>query len=117
MYANSLRRLLVQIVMKSLQEIKQQLQSGEFEFTRHALKRAIERNISDREIREIAENIQIIEDYPDDKYSPSCLLLGFTQIDRALHFQVSRMESDKTKIVTLYEPDLNEWLDYKIRRK
>ena len=103
--------------MKSLQEIQQQLKAGEFEFTRHALKRAIERNISDREIREISENIEIIEDYPDDKYSPSCLLVGFTLTDRALHLQVSRMESDKTKIITLYEPDLTVWIDYKIRRK
>ena len=103
--------------MKSLQEIQQQLKAGEFEFTRHALKRAIERNICDREIREISGNIEITEDYPDDKYSPSCLLVGFTLTDRALHLQVSRMESDKTKIITLYEPDLTEWIDYKIRRK
>ena len=103
--------------MKSLQEIQQQLKAGEFELTRHALKRLIERNISDQEIREISENIEIIEDYSDDKYSPSCLLVGFTQVDRALHLQVSRMESDKTKIITLYEPNLTEWIDYKIRRK
>ena len=102
--------------MKSLQEIQQQLKAGEFEFTRHAFKRLIERNISGREIGEISNNIEIIEDYPDDKYSPSCLLLGFTQVDRALHLQVSRMESDKTKIITLYEPNLSEWIDYKIRR-
>ena len=103
--------------MKSLLEIQQQLQSGSFEFTRHAFKRAIERNISEKEIREIGENVEIIEDYPDDKYSPSSLLLGFTQCDRALHIQVSRMESDTIKIITLYEPDDREWIDYRSRRK
>ena len=36
--------------MKSLQEIQSQLQTGNFEFTRHAFKRAIERNISEQEI-------------------------------------------------------------------
>ncbi|WP_204104490.1 MULTISPECIES: DUF4258 domain-containing protein [Spirulina sp. CCY15215] len=84
--------------------------------TRHAFKRAIERNISDREIREVGENIIIIEHYPDDKYSPSSLLLGFTTKNRALHLQVSRMESDTTKIITLYEPDENEWIDHQTRR-
>lgn len=33
--------------MKSLSEIRQQLQAGSFEFTLHAFKRAIERNISE----------------------------------------------------------------------
>ena len=103
--------------MKSLLEIQQQLQSGSFEFTRHAFKRAIERNISEKEIREIGENVEIIKDYPDDKYSPSSLLLGFTQGDRALHMQTSRMESNTVKIITLYEPDDREWIDYRSRRK
>lgn len=102
--------------MKSTQEIQCQLQAGEFELTRHALKRVIERNISDQEIREIGANLEIIEDYPDDKYSPSCLLLGFTQIDRALHLQVSRMESVTANIIIVYEPDSNEWINYRIRR-
>ena len=103
--------------MKSLLEIQQQLQSGSFEFTRHDFKRAIERNISEKGIREIGENVEIVEDYLDDKYSPSSLLLGFTQGDRALHIQVSRMESNTIKIITLYEPDDREWIDYRSRRK
>jgi hypothetical protein len=102
--------------VKCLTEIRQQLSMGNFEFTRHALKRSIERNISKMEIQETGLNAIIIEDYPDDKYSPSCLLLGFTRMNRVLHLQVSRIESDTTKIITLYEPDLNEWVDYKIRK-
>lgn len=103
--------------MKSLPTIQRQLQTGAFEFTRHAFKRAIERNISEQEIREIGENLEVIEDYPEDKYSPSSLLLGFTKGERALHLQVSRMASDSTKIITLYEPDKSEWIDYRTRRK
>ena len=104
--------------MKAFLEMQKQLQKGSFEFTRHALKRAVERNISDKEIMEAAENITIIEDYPDDKYSPSCLLLGFTLVERPLHIQVSRIESDQTKIITLYEPNNNEWdSNYSIRRR
>jgi len=102
--------------MKTLAKIQQQLQAGEFEFTRHAFKRAVERNISDREIIETAANICIIEDYPNDKYSPSCLLLGFTINGRALHIQISRIQSDTLKIITLYEPNDSEWINYKTRR-
>ena len=102
--------------MKTLPEIQYQLQAGEFEFTRHAFKRAVERNISDREIIESGANVTIIEDYPDDKYSPSCLLLGLTVGGKVLHLQVSRMNSDLLKIITLYELNENEWIDYKTRR-
>ncbi len=65
--------------MKTLQEIQRQLSAGLFVFSHHAFKRAVERNISDSEIMEAGNDIIIIEDYPDDKYSPSCLILGFTR--------------------------------------
>ena len=102
--------------MKALIQIQHQLQAGAFEFTRHAFKRAVERNISDLEIIESGANVSIIEDYPDDKYSPSCLLLGLTVAGRVLHLQVSQMDSNLLKIITLYEPNENEWIEYKIRR-
>ena len=35
----------------------------------------------------ILENAVIIEDYPDDKYGPSCLILGYTKNGRPLHIQ------------------------------
>ena len=56
--------------MKTITEIRSQLQRGDFEFSRHALKRTVERNISEKEIMQISENAIIIEEYPDDKYSP-----------------------------------------------
>lgn len=102
--------------MKTLIQLQHQLQTGSFEFTRHAFKRAVERNISDLKIIESGANVTIIEDYPDDKYSPSCLLLGLTVGGKVLHLQVSRMNSDLLKIITLYELNENEWIDYKIRR-
>jgi hypothetical protein len=84
------------------------LLTGNFEFTRHAFKPSIERNISKKEIQKTGLNAIIIENYPDDKYSPSCLLLGFTETHRPLHLQVSLMDSDKLKIITLYEPDSSQ---------
>jgi len=62
--------------MKTLEEIRRQLFLGEFEFSRHALKRVVERNISELEIKEVGKNAKIIEEYTDDKYTSSCLLLG-----------------------------------------
>jgi len=102
--------------MKMLPQIQQELEAGQFEFSRHAFRRAVERNISEQEIREAGENAEIIEDYPQDKYSPSGLLLGITRGGRVLHLQVSFAEGDMTKIVTVYEPDPNEWFENRKRR-
>lgn len=102
--------------MKKIEEIRHQLQSGQFDFSRHAFRRAVERNISEQDIIEVGENVRIIEDYPEDKYSPSCLLLGFNRLGKALHIQVSCQESEKVKIITIYEPDLNQWINYSQRR-
>lgn len=99
-----------------LEQIRQELARGDFEFTQHAFKRAVERNLSDTEICEAGRTAERIEDYPDDKYAPGCLLLGFTRNGRPLHFQMSYIESDAVKIITLYEPAANEWYNYRQRR-
>ncbi len=102
--------------MKTLEEIRRQLFLGEFEFSRHALKRVVERNISELEIKEAGRNAKIIEDYPDDKYTSSCLLLGFTNIERPIHIQVSLADTESVKIITVYEPNEDEWINYSKRR-
>ena len=104
--------------MKTIEEIREYLERGLFEFSYHAFKRTVERNISESEIREIAKNAEIIEDYPDDKYAPSCLLLGFTKLGRPIHTQVTRIETDEglIKIITIYQPNEEEWINYSKRR-
>ena len=42
--------------MKSLPQIQQELAAGQFDFSRHAFRRMVERNISDQEIREAGAN-------------------------------------------------------------
>ena len=102
--------------MKTFEKIRQQLTAGSFEFTRHALRRAVERNISEQEICQAAEKAIIIEDYPADKYAPSCLVLGFTLNNRPLHIQISYADTDKVRIITLYQPDPDEWIGFSKRR-
>ena len=102
--------------MKTLDEVRRQLAQGEFELSRHALKRAVERNISASEICQAGTHATLIEDYPDDKYVLSCLLLGFTQADRPLHMQISLTETMGVRIITLYDPNTIEWTDYRYRR-
>ena len=58
----------------------------------------------------------MIEDYPDDKYRPSCLILGYTPAGRPLHVQCSYAQPDVV-VVTQYQPDPAEWdASYRYRR-
>lgn len=61
--------------------------------------------------------LEVIENYPEDKYGPSCLLLGFTSAGRPLHVACSYPSRPLVKIITLYEPDPEEWTDNRIRRE
>ena len=102
--------------MKTLRQVRSQLNAGSFDFTLHALERLVERNISESEIRQAGLQAVVIEEYPDDKYAPSCLLLGFTGAGRPLHLQVSLADTEDVRIVTIYEPDPEQWMAYSSRR-
>ena len=100
-----------------IDEIISKIRKGLYEYSQHAVDQSILRIISNKEISEAIEHGKIIEDYPDDKYGPSCLICGVTQGGRILHVQCS---VDPVWIITTYDPTLNpnEWEDnFKRRRK
>ena len=99
-----------------IDEIRQRVARGEFEFTQHAVDQSIVRRITVGELREAIANGEVIEDYPDDKYGPSCLIFGRTAAGRPLHVQCSYPARPIVKIITLYEPDPTLWTDFKVRR-
>ena len=85
-------------------------------FRVHAAQRMFSRGISDTEVRDIVENGEVIEEYPDDLPYPSRLMLGFVD-GRPLHVVVSEDDSvQATVIVTVYEPDPKRW-DKSFRRR
>ncbi|MBM3181055.1 MAG: DUF4258 domain-containing protein [Chloroflexi bacterium] len=100
-----------------IEEIRAKIASGLFEFSKHATDRSILRHITMQEFREALANAEIIEDYPNDKYGPGCLILGFTLHNRPLHVQCTYPSRPLIRIITIYEPDPAEWIDWKVRRK
>ncbi len=103
--------------MALLDEIRSKFQQQDYEFSKHAVDQTIIRDISVSEIEQaISIRSEVIEDYPADKYGPSCLILGFTATGRPLHVQCSYPSRPLVKIVTVYEPDPALWVDLKIRR-
>ena len=99
-----------------IDEIRTKIADGLFEFSKHATDRSLLRRISVQELREAIDAGEIIEDYPNDKYGPSCLIFGLTKQNRPLHVQCSYPSRPLLKIITLYEPDANLWIDFKVRK-
>ncbi|MDE6724881.1 MAG: DUF4258 domain-containing protein [Ruminiclostridium sp.] len=87
------------------------------EITAHAFLQLKARNIKLADIYAGIENGEIIEQYPNDKYYPSCLILYFRMNGKPVHF-VCGMGDNRIYIITAYNPDLERWeSDYKTRKK
>ncbi|MCP5047391.1 MAG: DUF4258 domain-containing protein [bacterium] len=105
------------LIKEQIAHIRSKIRAGEYRFTVHSLERRIERSITKSEIEEAILNGEIIEDYPEDKYGPSCLILGFTIQRRPVHVQCSL---EPVWIITCYDPSERplEWTnDLKKRRQ
>jgi len=97
-----------------LSDIQHKINIGDYTFSDHAVKRMIQRNILRHEVEEAICHGEIIEEYPNDTYAPSCLIYGKTKVGRNLHIQVSSPPVVVT--VTVYEPDPKDWMDFRTRR-
>ena len=100
-----------------INQLRSKIAANQFEFSKHALDQSILRGITVQELREAIADGEVIEDYPNDKYGPSCLVFGMTKSRRLIHIQCSYPSRKVVKIITLYQPDPEQWIDYKVRRK
>lgn len=86
-------------------------------WTYHVNMRLKGRFISRQAILSSANNYEIIEEYPEDKYLPSCLVYAEYE-SQIIHIQIAMdLENDSVTIVTAYKPTLDKWeKDLKNRR-
>jgi hypothetical protein len=91
-----------------IEDIKRRIEAREYRLTVHGFERCVERNISPDELKDVILSGEIIENYPEDKYGPSCLIYGTTKTGKILHVQCSM---DPIWIITAYDPTLKseEW--------
>lgn len=104
--------------MISLESIRDKVRQRRYEFSKHAVDQSVLRGIEVKEVEQaLLDRSEVIENYPDDERGPSCLVLGFTDSGRALHIQVSHPFRPMLRVITLYEPNPDLWVDFKHRRK
>jgi hypothetical protein len=65
-------------------------------------------------ILDAIDSFEVVEEYPQDKYLPSYLVLGASSFH--VQFAVD-VEGDNVRVVTAYRPDADQWeSDLKTRR-
>ena len=84
--------------------IQQKILAGSFEFTEHAVDQTIRRQMLFDEVLHAIAAGEVIEDYPNDRYGPSCLILGQTSMGRPLHVYCSYGMRALVKVITVYYP-------------
>jgi len=95
-------------------KLKHFLTEDAFIISNHARVRMFQRNISTENIKEVIFLGQIIEDYPEDDPCPSALFFGYSE-GRPLPFVAAECE-DHIRIITVYIPENNNWIDHVLRR-
>jgi hypothetical protein len=104
--------------MNILEKIKSAIVKGRINMTDHADEELANDEILDRDLLHSVLHGEIIEDYPDDKPFPSCLVYGKDQKERYIHsVWAYSVEHDIAIVITGYIPDQDRWIDHKIRRR
>jgi len=100
--------------MKQSDRIVKLIKSGEILISHHARVRMFERNVSTDDLIAIISSGEIIEEYPDDEPCPSFLIMGF--IDATAYHTVIGLCQDHIRVITVYIPEEDKWIEYRRRR-
>lgn len=101
-----------------ISEIIDAINAKRIRITDHADEEAQADNLKYEEIYFTALHGEIIENYPEDKPYPSCLIFGEISSGDPIHSVWAYNEESKwTVLIAVYRPDPSLWIDYKIRKK
>ncbi|MFZ2603748.1 MAG: DUF4258 domain-containing protein [Candidatus Omnitrophota bacterium] len=96
-----------------IEQIREKINAGEFQITRHCQRRCDSRGISLAEIKEVITKGEIIETYPTDSPYPSCLIFGHVRGVEPLYVLCAL--GNIVHIITVHWLDPAKWLDPKTR--
>ena len=97
-----------------LKLLKRAVLEHQVKISLHAAEQALAEEITRPEIESAMLNAQVLEDYPDWRLGPSCLIHGQTESGRSLHLVVSYAGLAVT-IITVYEPRPPKWMTPTVR--
>lgn len=92
-----------------LRHIRELARSEALRVTRHAQEEMAEDEASLDEVLQAIQSGEILENYPEHRRGPCCLLGGYTTDGRALHVVCTTIQPILV-IITVYEPKLPKWI-------
>ena len=94
------------------------IENNRIRITDHADEEAQSDDLSFDEIVASVFTGEIIENYPQDKPFPSCLVLGQNNKDEPIHsVWAFNRDNNWAVLITVYRPDPDRWIEWRIRRK
>jgi hypothetical protein len=108
----------VEVLIMHIKDITEAINAGRVVLSRHSLREAAEDNLVVGEIyQSVTESGEIIEDYPNAYPMPACLILGFNTTSEPIHSVWGYDEvSEVARLITVYRPDPNRWINWRIRK-
>lgn len=101
----------------NIRDIIGAIRNNRIRITDHADEEAQADHLSFDEIFISVFQGEIIEDYPDDRPYPSCLVYGETFRGDPVHsVWAYNWENQWAVLVTVYRPDPRRWIDWRTRR-
>lgn len=99
-----------------LNTIRKLSASNSIKWSIHAAAQMQVRNISRRDVLDILQGGEIIEEYPKDFPHPSCLLCGTNKLKKYIHVVVGT-DGENLFIITAYYPSPEKFTDaFRVRR-
>lgn len=99
-----------------LERIRAQATKENIRITQHAHQEMVEENVTLDEILQAIATAHILENYPEHRRGPCCLLSGLSRPGRSLHIVCTTAEP-MLIIITVYEPRPPKWLSPTQRRQ
>lgn len=102
----------------NLEDIVDAIRQNRIRITDHADEEAQADHLSFDEVFASVLQGEIIEDYPDDRPYPSCLVYGETLAREPVHsVWAYNRENRWAVLITVYRPDPRRWIDERKRRQ
>ena len=100
-----------------IEDIIEAIRANRVRITDHAYEEAQADNLSFDEIFFSVFQGEIIEEYPEDKPYPSCLIYGDTFLGEPVHSVWAYNEANRWAVlITVYRPDPKRWINWRKRR-
>ena len=94
--------------------IRRLLRRGRFSLSRHAIEEAFADGLDVADIRRALRTGEVIEEYPERQ---RCLMFGWSRHAVPVHAVCDFTERDHLTVWTVYVPDEEEWLEYRVRKR